>query len=388
MNILFVTGGFANDERETAMGGMPYAVYKSALGMQQLGHKVRILTIGSRERYWVYQGVNVLSIRAQNGTEEKSAFSNFCDIWRREWKIRSTIQKLNMKENIDIIQYTGWFGIGLLHSMNIPAVMRVSSYTRVQLANNFSGMQKLMLECVEYMAAKRMNFIFAPSRIMANGIEKDVRRKVAVIETPFFQNDIEFDDHIYQVKLKDKKYILFFGRMSVDKGILTIRDVLYKVLSEYKDVYFVFIGNSSTVDGVKIESELARAAKNYKNRIIFGGMLPKERLFPIIQNSEFVLMPSLADNFPNACAEAMSLGKIVIGTNGSSLEQFIKDGENGLLATPGDADSLYSCIIKALEMKDERRQYISRQAKKRVKQLNLNTYSKKMEGIYKKILDG
>ncbi len=30
-----------------------------------------------------------------------------------------------------------------------------------------------------------MNYIFAPSKIMAAGIEKDIRKKVGVKETPF-----------------------------------------------------------------------------------------------------------------------------------------------------------------------------------------------------------
>lgn len=54
-----------------------------------------------------------------------------------------------------------------------------------------------------------------------------------------------------------------------------------------------------------------------------------------------ILMPSLSDNLPNSCAEAMSLGKIVIGTNGSSLEQFIENKKNGFLAKIGSAENLY-----------------------------------------------
>ena len=149
MNILFVTGLFANDERDTALGGMPGAVYKSALGMQQRGHSVRILACAGRERRWRYQGLDVISVRVGQGIEEKATGAMLIDILKRELAVRRYVQKLDCEKAIDIVQYTGWFGVGLLHPCGIPAVMRMSSYTKVQLSNNFSTGKRFLLEAVE-----------------------------------------------------------------------------------------------------------------------------------------------------------------------------------------------------------------------------------------------
>lgn len=74
MNILFVTGEFANSERDASLGGMAYAVYKSALGMQKCGHRVRILAVSHRARKWFYHGLEVISIKTykQSDTDRKS----------------------------------------------------------------------------------------------------------------------------------------------------------------------------------------------------------------------------------------------------------------------------------------------------------------------------
>lgn len=381
MNILFVTGDFATNEK-SILGGMAGAVYKSAFGMQRRGHYVRILAVSSQNKEWKYNGLEVISVRAQNALSEASVVKSLYYILQREIIIQKQINLLDKQKKIDVIQYTGWFGIGLLHYNSIPAVMRVSSYTKIQLVNNYSKKKKWLFSAVEYLAAKRMNFIFAPSKLMAAGIEKELGKKVGVIETPFLSDRIEPDASVYQKKLKDKKYILFFGRMTVDKGIYVISEVIRKVLRENQNIYFVFVGGASG----DIVKTLKTAAGEYKNRVILLGVLAKSKLEPVIQNAEMVLMPSLADNFPNSCAEAMALGKIVIGTNGSSLEQFIEHDVNGFLARIGDTGSLYRCINHVMMLDDNTKRYIGENAKQRIKRLDIKMYSIYMENLYSKVI--
>lgn len=377
MNILFVTGLFANDERDTALGGMSGAVYKSALGMQQRGHSVRILACAGRERRWRYQGLDVISVRVGQGIEEKAAGAMLIDILKRELAVRRYVQKLDCEKAIDIVQYTGWFGVGLLHPCGIPAVMRMSSYTKVQLSNNFSTGKRFLLEAVEYLAAKRMNFVFAPSRITAAGLEKDIQRAVVVMETPFRQEETKWDDSILRSRLESKRYLLFFGRMTVDKGIYVIRDMLHEILDRYREIHIVFAGGINRHEGVLVSDELMEAAGEHGSRVVFLGLLPKERLLPVIDGAELILMPSLADNFPNACAEAMSLGKIVIGTDGSSLEQFIQDGVNGYLVERNNPGQLCRCVDRVLRMEPGQKELVSIRARKKIEGLDLESYSKK-----------
>lgn len=382
MNILFVTGEFAENSR-SILGGMAGAVYKLALGMRNLGHYVRILAVSNQNRRWKYHELEVISVRTENGLDNSSVMSCLYCILKREYILERNIKLLNTEKSIDIIQYTGWFGIGMLHYMDIAAIMRVSSYTKIQLVNNYSKKKIWLLSTVEKRAAKRMNFIFAPSKLMAEAIHNDIGKKVGVIETPFWEDEIEYDDVIYKKSLKDKSYILFFGRMSIDKGILVIKDIIYRVLNENSNIYFVFAGS--------VKSDIAQEMKNIaginKDRVVFVGHLSKEKLKPVIKNADMILMPSLADNFPNGCAEAMAMGKIVIGTDGSSLEQFIKDGRNGFLVKIGDAESLYNAVCQVLSLNKIKRIAISKNAKKRIEQLDLRTYSKKMEIVYKRIIN-
>lgn len=386
MNILFVTGQFARNSRDRALGGMARAVFKGARGMQDRGHQVRILTVDVLNKEWDYQGIPVISVEAFFDNKEKSTVKLLCDVIHREYAIEKKIQELHEKERIDIIQYTGWFGIGLFHYSRIPAIMRISSYTKVMLKRDFSWGRCRLLSVFEVLAAKRMNFVFGPGKYIAHEFTKDFHKKVGVIETPYVREESACSVPACARKIKDKQYILFFGRLSIEKGIYVIDEIIYRILKQYPNLYFVFAGLITVNQGERIDERIRRSAAEFKERVIFSGVVPKGELVYLIQNADFIVMPSVRDNFPNTCAEAMDEGKLVIGTDGSSLEQFITDGYNGLLAQPDDAESLYQKIVQAMTMERNEKAEIEANAKEWVKKWNIEEYSMKMEKLYERII--
>lgn len=381
MNILFVTGQFPSSEK-TYLGGMPKAVYKNAKGMKARGHQVRILTVDSGARKWKYKGIPVSSVKALNGIDE-NCIGTVCSILNREIQLQKEIKRLNCEEPIDMIQYAGWFGVGLLHLTKIPAVMRISSYTKVQLDSVYKGAKGKCLNLLEKAAVRRMNAVFAPSRVMAEGVSKDTGRKVWVLETPYEAEELITDTRIWEKGLKGKKYFLFFGRLSKDKGIYVIKNCLHDILAEYPEMYFVFAGASDKT--IPIERELKKAAGDFSKRVLCLGSLAPAELQPVVSNAEVVIMPSLMDNFPNACAEAMAMGKIVIGTDGSSLEQFITHGDNGYLAQIGDSNSLFEQVRQVMNLTEEKKISISMRAKERINKLSPARYFDKLEMLYNKL---
>ncbi len=387
MNILFVTGVFAHNNRDQALGGMERAVFKSAFGMMKLGHNVRILTADSIDRSWKYQGIEVKSFKAINIFDCVSDITLLVGLIDREINFQKEIALINKNWKIDIIQYTGWYGVGLFHYSRIPAIMRVSSYTNLQFADDFSKRRAGIYSKLECMAVRRMDSVFAPSYLMAEKLGREAGKNIEVIETPYMSEAVEEDNVVFNEWIGRRKYVLYFGRLSIDKGIYTIRDTLYEILDRYRNITFVFVGNGTINNGIRIETELYNAAKEYSDRIICLGKLDKSKLIPIIKNAEFIVLPSLHDNLPNTCVEAMAYGKIVIGTNGSSMEQLITNAYNGLLAQPDDSNSLFEKIVQAIELDKESKFEIEQNAKDKIKELDINTYSKKMQNKYQKIIE-
>lgn len=383
MNILLVTGVFPSSNREKVLGGGAKAVYIIASGLSKRGHTVKILAPGVNNQEWKYQGVSVISIRSNSIFEKDNDFLIGLSIVRRELEFQRAITKINENWKIDVIQYAGWYGVGLLHFSRIPSVMRISSYTK-QLDLGYSDRRTKMLSCLECMAAQRMNFIYAPGNVTVKALERDTKRKVATIETPYIPELVKEDTKIFDTKLYGKRYLLFFGNFQPYKGIYVIKDILNNILTKYEDIYFVFVAN---VPEKKMEREFITAAGENGDRVMFLGKLPHTSLFPIIREAESILMPSLMDNFPNGCAEAMALGNVVIGTDGSSLEQFITDGYNGFLAQRNSAESLEEKVNQSLNLSVEERKKMIQHAKERIKELDPEDYFTKLEKIYTKVIN-
>jgi glycosyltransferase involved in cell wall biosynthesis len=94
----------------------------------------------------------------------------------------------------------------------------------------------------------------------------------------------------------------------------------------------------------------------FEEKLLYWPPLAKAQLYPVIINSDGVLMPSRVDNYPNACIEAQTLGIPVIGTDNSSLEEMITDGKTGFLAKNGDEDSIYKAVERLLGLTTGQRQ--------------------------------
>jgi glycosyltransferase involved in cell wall biosynthesis len=173
-------------------------------------------------------------------------------------------------------------------------------------------------------------------------------RNVEVIRTPCYVETVEWDTSVYDRYLKNKSYLLFFGRFQLHKGFHILAQALPRVLRDHPDCTVALVG-------LDLETPLASSMKEYavslceeyEERLIFISQIPHAQLYPVISRARIVVLPSLIDNFPNTCLEAMALAKPVVGTQGASFEELITEGETGFLVPAGEADVLADKIHEA-----------------------------------------
>ncbi len=387
MNILFVTGAFeSNGEPLT---GMPRYLYKMCGYLNtQTEHHASILAAADENRVWDYEGVEICSVKTYSVPGKKAWIHYGLNAVLRDVCLQREIARICKERSIDMLQYTGWFGVGILHRGKIPAVMRMSSYCKVQLAMNHTEQQVKVISLMERLAARRMNAVISPSYIVGNQLQKDIHRKVHVIETPFWEDceQEQWDYSIYDKQLKGKQYLLYFGRLSVNKGILTIADMIGRLLSDHKDLYFVFAGIQAFHMGVNTWKILRDKAGDNRDRVIYLGNLTHEKLLPVIKNAYAVTLPSLVDNLPNSCQEAMYHGKVVIGTYDSSLDQLISDGRSGYLSIPGDGEDLWKVTEKVLNLDADELERVAVMAHQTIERLRPQYVVSRMLRLYKDVM--
>jgi len=125
-------------------------------------------------------------------------------------------------------------------------------------------------------------------------------------------------------------YTLYFGRLSKEKGL----DILLRAVAG-SNIRLKIVGDGPEKGKLKVESE------KLKVNVEFVGHKSGEELHGLIRGAKFVVLPAIwFENYPMSLLEAGALGKAMIGANLGGIREIIRDGENGLLAAPGNAKDL------------------------------------------------
>lgn len=385
MVILFVSPNYTL-RGEVPKGGVGMYMQRVARALRELGHTPIILSSGTQDRHYWENDIEVFFVRCPSSHVKINNLKRIGDILYGCYSVNKKISELINTRKIDIIQFSSIRSWPLLYYGKVPAIMRLSSYDKLyyrDYPNKAIAYARASLQCL---AARRCTMVFAPSNVHANAFAKDIHRKVSVIESPFWDECSEHNDRIYQNKLAGKKYVLYFGRLTVTKGILVIAEILEKFLEKHSDYSFVCCGIEQSGNKENLAHLLKRSAGEYKERFLYMKALSHNLLYPIIQKADFVIFPSLSENFSNACMEAMHFERVVIGTDGTSYEQLIDDGKNGLLCIPGDPKSLLDKMNQAAAMGEEQKIEMGKRAKKRIDQLAPEITVKKLERLYQYVI--
>jgi glycosyltransferase involved in cell wall biosynthesis len=144
----------------------------------------------------------------------------------------------------------------------------------------------------------------------------------------------------------DGPTLVFAGRLSVQKAV----DVALEALTRVQDVDLVLAG-----DGPDAEKLRARSRElGLDGRARFLGPQSRETVFELLRAADAVVLSSKWENFPHVLVEALAVGTPVIATDTGGVGEIVRDGENGVLVPPGDADALAAAIRRYLDDDDLR----------------------------------
>lgn len=388
MTVLFVTPFMRMRGGMPRGGGLEAYLLRVAGALAKLGHTPIVLAMSTSNIHYYEDGIEFFFVKCHLPIDfGDSVFGMMCREMEQSLAINREVTGLLKKRKIDIIQFPQTYGMAACYFKQTPAVMRLSSYTKTYFVDRYARSRLRIESFLERLGAKRCNAVFAPSHVVADAFSKDIHRKVSVIESPFWNDVSEDDNSIYQRNISGKKYVLFIGRLAVEKGIVEMIDVIYQFLEANPDYFLVCCGDDDSINGKSTLQALKKAAGCFKDRIIHLRTMPHETLYPVIQHADFVICPSRMENLSNACMEAMYFGRVVIGTDGTSYEQLIKDGVNGLLCKPENPKDLLDKMNKAAAMSRTEKLRMGKNAEKRIERMAPKYTVKELLRYYQYVID-
>ena len=135
------------------------------------------------------------------------------------------------------------------------------------------------------------------------------------------------------------RYFLFFGRLSYEKGVMTL-------LKAFKDLQQCSLKVVGT--GPKEEELKAFAVENGMKNVEFLGYKTGKELTELVAGAYFVIVPSeWYENNPMTIIEAYSVGTPVIGARIGGIPEIVVDGKTGFQFDSGNVEDLREMILKA-----------------------------------------
>jgi glycosyltransferase involved in cell wall biosynthesis len=393
LRIAFATPEYVTED--SFDGGLANYINRIAKLLVDLGHDVHVVTLSVKdERFFDHEGVMVhrVMLPVWHVCNRVTRYSLTTTL---HWLNFSTqafrkLKQLHRQRPFHLIQYPSYSFCGLLSIPFLRAahVVRASSYQPVlnEAAGVKRNLDSALTEVLEALQFKLTRNVFAPSSAMQQTLAKKARvRDARLIRTPFYVETRDWDNSVYEQFFEGRKYALYFGRFQLHKGFHTLAQALPRFLRECPDAHVALVGRD-------METSLASSMAGYvraqcgsgASRLIMLENLPHRQLYPVIAGAHFVVLPSLIDNLPNSCLEAMGLGKVVIGTSGTSFEEVISDGVNGFLVPPSDPESLAKKMISAWT--DPRLPAMSASAKQRMQEFTPEKTVASLLSYYSEVL--
>ena len=178
-------------------------------------------------------------------------------------------------------------------------------------------------------------------------------------------NFVEKNNKDYTLQTNEK-YVLYFGRISIEKGIKTLVDVI----KELPHIKFVFVGDGPLEDYCKSIENLELAGRKSGNE-----------LKQYIANAAFSVCPSeWYENCPMTIIESLSLATPVIGSDLGGIPELISNNYTGLIFKHNDKEDLKKKISYLWE-NDE---IISKMSKNAINSSDntIEKYTEKLLKIY------
>jgi colanic acid/amylovoran biosynthesis glycosyltransferase len=172
--------------------------------------------------------------------------------------------------------------------------------------------------------------------------------------------------------------ILCVGRLVPAKGQYILLEACALLKKEGLQFQLTIVGDGPD----KMILEKAAKAGNLNDSVTFTGALGQDKVRDYYDRADLFVLASFAEGVPVVLMEAMAKEIPVISTRITGIPELIEHEQDGLLATPGDAEDLASQIRKLLNTPQKRREFGVAGRKKVIALYNQHANNQKMATLF------
>lgn len=289
------------------------------------------------------------------------------------------------KEQFDIIESPEFKAEGFFISEKFPLITKFHSplfkINDSQPLNRWET--DILQEKIELEQAKNSIGLISPSKSLANDIKKKEKaiKKIEVI--PYGLNFLDLKNSTTKQNIfnQEKISILYIGRIEFRKGVITLSQAIAKLNNN--DIELIIIGKDTKYGGKSIVKEIKKIFPKTK---IFP-FVPREEVFAYMQLADIIVVPSIWDNLPFVCLQAMYSGTPLIVSNSGGLPEMISNEKTGLVFETNNINCLINKINFCIDNKEIVKKYAKNAKKKALAKYSIKKCAKLNLNYYKRCLN-
>jgi glycogen synthase len=144
--------------------------------------------------------------------------------------------------------------------------------------------------------------------------------------------------------------VTFLGRLEIRKGVLDLAAAIPLVLQEVPGARFRLIGDpqDSPIPGKNMRVHLQDLLGPHASAVEFPGKVHQAAVPRALAETDICVFPSIWENFPFVCLEAMSAARGIVASNAGGMAESLAGGDCGVLVPPRSPERLATVIIRLL----------------------------------------
>jgi glycogen synthase len=358
---------------DTAFGGIGTYVHQAAALLARRGHSVEVFSASDRRSGHFIAGNVGVNLVGEMRREKFAA------------AVEPIFSKRHAIRNFDVVESPEYFGDGreiLERHPEIPHVVKLhtpnelirrigSCSTRLGWVRHNLSQARIMagalrkgrrpqryqsyqtpgqdeVDLMERHYVSDCTFVVSPSKAMADwavrewGIDAN---RTMVVPNPY----IPSKDLLSVPSVSNRNVVGFFGRLEYRKGICDLVAAIPLILRANPDVSFRFVGKALQHPGTleSFEAFIWRKLRNVRRNITITGSVKLEEMPLEYSKVDVCVFPSIWENFPNVCLEAMSAARGIVASHAGGMAEML-EANCGFLVPPRNPAALADATIRLL----------------------------------------
>lgn len=371
MRIAYVSFEYPPD---TAVGGIATYVYQVSKMMQGRGHDVEVFCASPvRSGSETYEGVQVHRIH----TDDRLAFPEL---------VVPVFAQRHQAQPFEVLESPEFLGDGAPIKRRFPAlplVVKLHTPARfiqeldahyAPVPSGISAYQKFRFMLggllrgqrrkpywqhrgwqqdpadVDYQVTSLADQIHTPSISLGNIVAEKwaiERRRILDVPYPFIPTPAFLRIPIVPTETQS---VTFLGRLEIRKGLVALVEAIPAICQAVPAASFQFVGKAvqSPEPGLDMRQYIETKLAAFIDRLTFRQLAPAD-IPALLAQTDVCVFPSIWENFPNVCLEAMSAGRAIVGSREGGMRDMLESPEAGVLINPLDPPEIARAVIQLLQ---------------------------------------